>query len=77
MSVVYVYMHKHAGLGACSPRKLLEVKCSDITSCMGHSGTEAESQQLHSSQSTASNLWLSIYPFAKPADRHFLLFECV
>ena len=28
MSVVYVYMHKHAGLGACSPR----VKCSDIAS---------------------------------------------
>ena len=32
MSVVYVYIHKHAGLGACSPRKLLEVKCSDIAS---------------------------------------------
>ena len=35
MSVIYVYMHKHArlgSLGACSPRKFFKIRCSEIAS---------------------------------------------
>ena len=34
-------------------------------------GTEAELRYLYSSQSIASNFWLSIYAFAKPVDIEF------
>ena len=39
MSVVYLCMYKHAckharlgGLGVCSPRKFLDIRCSEIAS---------------------------------------------
>ena len=71
MSDVYVCMHgRLGGLGACSPRKFLEIRCSEIAS-------EAILRavilyKLHGLRSIASSFGLSIYAFAKLADIKFL-----
>ena len=57
------------GLGACFPRKFLEIRCSEIASevILG----QKQSGVLHRSWSIASNFWLSTYAFALPADFEF------
>ena len=73
-------LHKHArvgGLVVCSPRKFLEIRRSEIASeailgqKQSRSSYNTPRAMLHGSRSIASNFWLSVYAFAKPADFEF------
>ena len=57
---VCISMQNYGGLGAWSPRNVLEMKCSEIA-CEAILGQK----QTHGSRSISSNFWLSMYAFAK------------
>ena len=70
MSDLYVCMHKHArvgGSGGMFPPNFLESRCSEIAS----EAILGQKQIRSSSRSIASNFWLSMCAFAKPADFGF------
>ena len=62
---IYAYINKHArlgSLGGCSPRKFLEIRCSEIAS-----GVNFGQKQSHSSYYFIQFLAV-LHAFAKPAD---------
>ena len=67
--------YKHARLGgrrgACSPRKILEIRCSEIASDVATT-VRLPSQNGFGSQSIVSTFWLSMYACSKRADFEFL-----
>ena len=61
---MYVYMHKHEGLGGSGGMLSQEIRCSEIAS----EAILGQKQSRNGSRSIASNFWLSTYAFAIPAD---------
>ena len=58
-------MQYQGGLGACSPKKFLEIRCSESAS-EAILGQKQSCNSYHGSRSTASKFWLSTYAFSKP-----------
>ena len=75
MCDMYVWLHKHArlrGLGACSPRKFLEIRCSEMASEAILGQSQSRSSYMARRVLYPCNFWLSMYAFAKPAEIEFL-----
>ena len=74
---MYACMHScktRGGWGhACSPRKFLEIRCSEVASEAILGTKQSRSCYIHGLQSITSNFWLSTYAFANPADNEFPL----
>ena len=61
------------GLGHAPPKFLRkESRCTEIASEAILGPKQSHSCYIHSLQSIASNVWLSMYAFAKPVDSEFL-----